>query len=279
MRIKLKNFYSYVKNQFRNYYQDHRLVLYKIKKKIHLIITDISKNLEIYRQNKNVDSVTFLFVRYYEYLHVFFKQKTNILSQHEFYDHVIHFKKNAQLFNFALYNINYNKITKLCRYLNKNFNKKFIRVNRFKIAVFVLFVKKFNKNFRFCVNYKNLNAVIVKNRYFLFLIFKILNRFNRVKIFIKLNIIVTFNKIRIQKKKKFLIVFRTRFKLFKYLIMFFDLCNKLISFQNYINNIFHKYFDNFYIAYLNNILIYSDNEIEYKIHVNRVFKKLFAINL
>ena len=61
--------------------------------------------------------------------------------------------------------------------------------------------------------------------------------------------------------------------------MLFDLYNKSISFQNYINNIFRKYFDDFCIAYLNNILIYNDNEIEYKIHVNRVFKKLFATNL
>ena len=93
-----------------------------------------------------------------------------------------------------------------------------------------MFVKKFDKDFRFCVNYKNLNVVIVKNRYFLFLIFETFNRFNRVKIFIKLNIIVAFNRIRIREKNKFLIVFRTRFKLFKYLVMFFDLCNESISF-------------------------------------------------
>ena len=33
LRIKFKNFYSYIKNQFRNYHQNHRFVLYKIKKK------------------------------------------------------------------------------------------------------------------------------------------------------------------------------------------------------------------------------------------------------
>ena len=175
--------------------------------------------------------------------------------------------------------MNHNEITKLRRYLNENFNKKFIRINYFEIAVFILFVKKFDKNFRFCVNYKNFNAVIVKNRYFLFLIFETFNRFNQVKIFIKLDIIVAFNKIRIRKKNEFLIVFRTRFKLFEYLIMFFDLCNESISFQNYINDIFREYFDDFCIAYFDDILIYNNNEIEHKIHVNRIFKKLFAIDL
>ena len=66
-----------------------------MKKKIHLIIIDISKNLEVYQRNKNVNSIIFLLVRYYEHLHVFFKQKTNMLSQHEFHDHVIHFRKNV----------------------------------------------------------------------------------------------------------------------------------------------------------------------------------------
>ena len=142
-----------------------------------------------------------------------------------------------------------------------------------------MFVKKLDEDFRFCVNYKGLNAVIVKNRYFLFLIFEIFNRFNRVKVFIKLDIIVAFNKIRIRKKNEFLIVFRTRFELFEYLIMLFDLCNESISFQNYINDIFREYFDDFCIAYFDDILIYNDNEIEHKIHINRVFKKLSATDL
>ena len=175
--------------------------------------------------------------------------------------------------------MSHNEVTKFRRYLNENFNKEFIRINRFEVAVSVLFVKKLDENLRFCVNYKGLNAVILKNRYFLFLIFEILNRFNRVKIFIKLDIIVAFNKIRIRKKNEFLIAFRIHFELFEYLIMLFDLCNEPISFQNYINDIFREYLDDFCIAYLDDILIYNNNEIEHKIHVNRVLKKLFVIDL
>ena len=59
----------------------------------------------------------------------------------------------------------------------------------------------------------------------------------------------------------------------------FDLCNGPISFQNYINDTFREYFDDFCIAYFDDILIYNDNEIEHEIHVNRIFKKLFAADL
>ena len=68
-----------------------------------------------------------------------------------------------------------------------------------------------------------------------------------------------------------LIIFYTHFKLFKYLVMFFDLCNESISFQKYINNIFHEHLNKFYIVYLNDILIYFNNEFEHEIHVKLIF--------
>ena len=80
------------------------------------------------------------------------------------------------------------------------------------------------------MSYKDLNAIIIKNKYSLSLIFETLNRFSRVKIFIKLDIIFAFNQLRIREEDKALIVFRIRFELFKYLVMLFDLCNKSISF-------------------------------------------------
>ena len=83
----------------------------------------------------------------------------------------------------------------------------------------------------------------------------------------------------IQEKDESLIAFRTRFKLFEYLVMLFDLCNESALFQNYINNILCKYLDEFCTAYLDDILIYSDNEVEHKIHVNCVLQKLAQVDL
>ena len=54
----------------------------------------------------------------------------------------------------------------------------------------------------------------------------------------------------------------------------FGLCNGPASFQNYINDILHEYLDDFCTMYLDDILIYSDNEAEHKIHVKRVLQKL-----
>ena len=129
------------------------------------------------------------------------------------------------------------------------------------------------------MNYKNLNVIIIKNHYFLSLIFKTFNYLNYVKIFIKLNIISVFNKFQIKEKNKIFITFYICFSLFKYLIMFFSLYNEFASFQKYINDIFYKYLNKFCTVYLDDILIYSDNETEHKIHIKHIFQKLKKTDL
>ena len=52
--------------------------------------------------------------------------------------------------------------------------------------------------------------------------------------------------------------------------MLFSLCNESASFQNYINDTLHKYLNNFCTVYLNDILIYSNNEAEHEIYVKHV---------
>ena len=80
------------------------------------------------------------------------------------------------------------------------------------------------------MDYRGLNADTVKNRYLLPLILETLNRLSRAKIFTKLDIISAFNRLRIREGDKPLTVFKTRFGLFKYLIIPFGLYNSPASF-------------------------------------------------
>ena len=66
-----------------------------------------------------------------------------------------------------------------------------------------------------------------------------------------------------------MIVFNTCYDQFEYLIISFELCNALSNFQNYINKIIHEYLDVFCSIYLNNILIYNNDENE---HMNQMLK-------
>ena len=60
-----------------------------------------------------------------------------------------------------------------------------------------MFVKK-NDDLRLCVDYKNLNVIIVKNRYLISLIEQLLDRLMRATIFTTLNIRFAYNALRIR---------------------------------------------------------------------------------
>ena len=45
--------------------------------------------------------------------------------------------------------------------------------------------------------------------------------------------------------------------------MSFKLINKLITYQQFINDVLFDYLNDFYTAYLNNIFIYLKNELNY----------------
>ncbi len=267
------------RSQDSTYDKNHRLNLHQMKKKFHLTAFTTQEDLEVYRQSKNVDSATILSFRYSEFLDVFFKKNVDILSLHRAHDYVIHLKENAQFSVFALYDMSRDEILELRRYLNENLSKHFIQVSRSQTIASVLFIKKLEEELCFCVNYRDLNAITVKNRYSLSLISETLNRLSRAKIFTKLNIISAFNRLRIKEEDEALIVFRTRFELFKYLVMLFDLCNESVSFQKYINNTLRKHLNKFCTAYLNDILIYFDNELEHEIHVKLILRKLQEADL
>jgi hypothetical protein len=53
-------------------------------------------------------------------------------------------------------------------------------------------------------------------------------------------------------------------------MLLFKLTNGLAIYQRYINNILFNYFNNFYTAYLDNILIYFKNKLKYKEYIYKV---------
>src|SRR5204862_6706774 len=56
--------------------------------------------------------------------------------------------------------------------------------------------------------------------------------------------------------------------------MLFELTNTSVTFQELINHVLYNHLNEFVIAYLDNILIYSENEKNHKKHVKKVLRKL-----
>jgi hypothetical protein len=90
----------------------------------------------------------------------------------------------------------------LREYINENLKKGYIRPSTLPVRYPVLFVSKLNGKLRICVDYRQLNAITVKNRYILFLIHEMQDRIKGSKIFIKIDIREGYYKIRIKESEE-----------------------------------------------------------------------------
>jgi hypothetical protein len=94
----------------------------------------------------------------------------------------------------------------LREYINENLKKKYIKSLTLLTRYPVLFVPKLNGKLRMCVDYRQLNTIIIKNRYILSLIHEMQDRIKGAKIFIKVDIRKGYYKIRIKESKEWKIV-------------------------------------------------------------------------
>ncbi len=88
-----------------------------------------------------------------------------------------------------------------------------------------------------------------------------------------------FNKLRIKKGEKWKTAFRTCYGLFEYLVMSFELCNAPAFFQHYINDALRKHLDVFCTAYIDDILVYSENLKKHKAHMKMMLEALRKADL
>jgi hypothetical protein len=86
----------------------------------------------------------------------------------------------------------------LREYINENLKKGYIRFSILLARYPVFFVPKLNGKLRMYVDYRQLNAITIKNRYILSLIHEMQNRIKKFKIFIKIDIRKGYYKIKIK---------------------------------------------------------------------------------
>jgi Reverse transcriptase (RNA-dependent DNA polymerase) len=102
------------------------------------------------------------------------------------------------------------------------------------------------------------------------LIDELMGRLSKARIFTKLDIRQGFHRIRLSPESEDLTSFRTRYGSYKYRVMPLGLANGPATFQRFINETFMDYLDDFMTAFIDDLLIYSENEIEHQEHVRKV---------
>ena len=106
-----------------------------------------------------------------------------------------------------------------------------------------------------------------------------LNCLARARFFTKLDIISAFHKLCNKEGDEWKAAFHTWYGLFKPLVIFFELCNSPSSFQSFINKVFHDFLNMFCTVYLDDILIYSDNEKKHDEYVHLILAHLQEFKL
>ena len=163
------------------------------------LLKDIEKALAL---QEAVNVLAKLLREYHEFATLFSQEKFNKLPSHRPYDHIIPLLSDKEPLKGLLYNMSRDELLVLQKYLKKHLFKGFIQVSSSSAAFSVIFVKKPEGDLCLCVDYCDLNNLMVKNRYSLPLIRETLNLLTLSVIFTKLDIITAFNKLQMAEGKE-----------------------------------------------------------------------------
>jgi hypothetical protein len=122
-----------------------------------------------------------------------------------------------------------------------------------------LFVKKKDEALRWCVDYRPLNIVTIKNKYPLPCIDILFDQLAGAQLFFNIDLRSEYYHIKICIEDIPKTVFFTRYGLYKYVVMSFGLTNTPIHFMYLMNSILMEELDKFIVIFIDDILIYLKN--------------------
>ncbi|KAL0534293.1 hypothetical protein IC582_028582 [Cucumis melo] len=127
---------------------------------------------------------------------------------------------------------------------------------------------------RLCIDYRELNKVIVKNRYPLPRIDDLFNQLQGATVFFKIDLRSGYHQLRIKDGDVPKTAFRSRYGHYEFIMMSFGLTNAPTVFMDLMNRVFKEFLDTFMIVFIDDILIYSKTEVEHEEHLRMVLQTL-----
>nr|GEY68307.1 retrotransposon protein, putative, Ty3-gypsy subclass [Tanacetum cinerariifolium] len=166
------------------------------------------------------------------------------------------------------------EMKELLKQLQELSDKGFIRPSSSPWGAPVLFVKKKDGSFRMCIDYRELNKLIVKNCYSLPWIDDLFDQLHGSSIYSKIDLRSGYHQLRVREQDIPKMAFRTRYGHYEFQVMPFRLTNAPVVFMDLMNRVCKPYLDKFVIVFIDDTLIYSKDEKEHKEHLKVILEFL-----
>jgi transposase InsO family protein len=212
--------------------------------------------------------------QYHRYRKLFEDRLEEGLPPHSEWDHEIVLKEGESPKFHKIYNLSEMELNTLKEWIETQLQKGYIRVSKSPVGYPVIFVPKKNGKLRLVIDYRELNRITIKDKTPLPLISQIKNRLHGKKWFTTLDLTGAYELTRMKEGDEWKTAFATRYGLYEYTVMPQGLTNAPASFQKRINHVLGKYLDDFAIAYIDDILIFSETLEEHEKHVHLILQKL-----
>jgi hypothetical protein len=163
--------------------------------------------------------------------------------------------------------------------INKYLQEGIIRKSTSPWRIPIALVKKKEGDFRLCVDYRQLNAVTIKDTYPMPRTDEFFDQLASSKYFTKLDAESGYHQIDMAEEEIKKTAFGCREGLFEFVKMPFGLVNGPATLQRVMNEVLAEYIRKFVVIYMDDILIYSNTEEEHRRHLESVLRRLNEVGL
>src|SRR5215216_6758166 len=125
-----------------------------------------------------------------------------------------------------------------------------------------------------CIDYRALNKITIKNCFPIPLIDDLVDHLHDAKVFTKIDLRSGYNQVQIHEEDIEKTAFCTHYGHYQYKVMPFGLTNAPATFQALVQDVLQPLLDISVIVYIDDILIYSQNDQDHTHHVCQVFELL-----
>ena len=213
-------------------------------------------------------------LHYQKFEKVFGKEMQSELPEHGPQDIAINLLPDAQLPAAKLYPMSQDEHQLLREYIDEMLAHGKIQPGSGALGCPVSFVKEKTGKMQLVVDYRGLNAITNKDSYPIPLMTTLMEQIQDSTWYTKLDLKNSFNLIQVKEGDEWKTVFKTRYGMYEYKFMPFELANASSVVQRYVNNILKEHIDKGVVVYIDDILIYATSEQELIQLTTQVLTKL-----